>query len=335
MFKAPFFTPSRRQLARCGFQLTAALCVALAAPLTATAQDIYPSKPVRIIGNLVAGGPNDIFARLLADGLQKELKQPFFVEARPGAGGNLGADAVAKSPADGYTLLVSIDTTFTTNPSLYASMPFKPEDLKPVMVTASLGMLFGVHPGLGVKSLKDFVEMGKASPQNFASAGNGTPGHIEMSLLAESTGMKTTHIPYKGNAPAVQAIVAGEVQAGIIATAGMVPQVQAGKIQALAVTSRQRSPLLPSVPTVAELGLKSLELEILQLVMVPAATPEPIVRTLQRAIQAVLAKPETQAKLASLDLRVLGETGKAATDHINANRVMFAKIIKSTGMKAD
>lgn len=299
------------------------------------AQQAYPNKPVKIVGNFVAGGPNDIFARLLADSLQKELKQPFFVEAKPGAAGNLGADAVAKSPGDGYTLLVSIDTTFTTNPSLYASMPFTPADMKPVMVVASLGMLFGVNPNLGFKSLGDFVAAGKTTPQNFASAGSGSPGHIAMSLLKESTGVKIEHIPYKGNAPAVQAIVAGQVQAGIIATAGLAPQVQAGKVQALAVTSRQRSSLLPQVPTVAEVGLKQLQLEILQLVMVPASTPEPVVQTLQKAMRTVLEKPDMKARLDALDLHLLMETGKAATDRIDSNRVMFSGIIKSTGMKVD
>lgn len=298
-------------------------------------QQAYPNKPVKIIGNFVAGGPNDIFARLLADGLQKELKQPFFVEAKPGAAGNLGADAVAKSPGDGYTLLVSIDTTFTTNPSLYPSMPFRPSDMKPVMVVASLGMLFGVNPNLGFKSLGDFVAAGKTTSQNFASAGNGSPGHIAMSLLKESTGVKIEHIPYKGNAPAVQAIVAGEVQAGIIATAGLAPQVQGGKVQALAVTSRQRSALLPQVPTVAEVGLKQLQLEILQLVMVPASTPESVVQTLQKAMRTVLEKPEMKARLDALDLHLLMETGKAATDRIDANRAMFSKVIQSTGMKVD
>lgn len=327
--------PLNLRMLRRRASLLLALAGACIAVIPVWAQQAYPAKPVRIIGNFAAGGPNDLFARLLADGLQKELKQAFFVEARPGAGGNLGADAVAKSPADGYTLLVSIDTTFTTNPSLYPRMPFRQEEMKPLMVAASLGMLFGVNPGLGVKSLSDFIARGKAASQNFASAGNGSPGHIEMALLKESTGMKTEHIPYKGNVPAVQAIIAGEVQAGIVATAGLAPQVLAGKVQALAVTSRQRSALLPQVPTVAEVGLKQLELEILQLVMVPAATPEPVMQVLQKALRTVLEKPEMKARLDSLDMHLLAETGKAATERINANRALFAKIIQSTGMKVD
>ncbi len=310
------------------------LVCAVSAPL-AHAQDTYPSRPVRIIGNFAAGGPNDLFARLIADGLQRELNQTFFVEAKTGAGGNVGADAVAKSAPDGYTLLVSIDTTFTTNPSLYPSMPFKPEDLKPVMAVASFGMLLGVNPGLGFKSLNDFIEKAKTSPLNFASGGNGTPGHLEIAIFNESTGVKATHVPYRGNAPAVLAVVSGEVQGGIIATAGMAPQVQAGKIQALAVSSRQRSPLLPNVPTVSEVGLKQLELEITQLIMVPANTPEAVVNTLQKAIAALVEKPEFKARLAALDLAYIGLTGKAATDRINQNATQFAKIIKATGMKVD
>jgi tripartite-type tricarboxylate transporter receptor subunit TctC len=315
----------------------AAACALLAAPLatTAHADAPYPHKPVRFVTNFPAGGPLDILGRALADPLQKNLKQPFVVDNRPGAGGNIGADAVAKSPADGYTVLLSIDTTFTINPHLYASMPFAAKDLKPLMIFSSSGLTFGVGSSVGAKTLPEFVAQGKAEAATFASAGNGSPGHIAAEIFSTATGAKITHVPYKGNAPAVMALVSNEVQAGILATPGLLPQIQAGRVRPLAVTGRQRSPLLPQVPTVAELGLKDLEFEVLYLAMVPAATPEPVMKTLRDAFQSALALPEVKSRLAMLDMAALGETGDAAAQHLESARARYGKIIKATGMKLD
>ena len=310
------------------------LVLGLAAPL-AHAQAGYPQKPVKFITNFPAGGPLDILGRALGDVLQKELKQPFVVDNRPGAGGNIGADLVAKSPADGYTVLLSIDTTFTINPHLYASMPFAAKDLKPLMIFSSSGLTFGVGPSVAARTLPEFVTAGKAQAATFASAGNGSPGHIAAEIFSNATGAKITHVPYKGNAPAVMAMLSGEVQAGIVATPGLLPQLQAGKLRALAVTGRQRAPLLPQVPTVAELGLKDLEFEVLYLAMVPAATPEPVMQTLRGALASALAQPEIQSRLASLDMVPLGETGDAAARHLATSQARYGKIVKATGMKVD
>jgi tripartite-type tricarboxylate transporter receptor subunit TctC len=315
----------------------AATCALLAVPLatTAHADAPYPNKPVRFVTNFPAGGPLDILGRALADPLQKELKQPFVVDNRPGAGGNIGADAVAKSPADGYTVLLSIDTTFTINPHLYASMPFAAKDLRPLMIFSSSGLTFGVGSSVGAKTLPEFVAQSKAEATTFASAGNGSPGHIAAEIFSTSTGAKITHVPYKGNAPAVMALLSNEVQAGILATPGLLSQIQAGKVRPLAVTGRQRSPLLPQVPTVGELGLKELEFEVLYLAMVPAATPEPAMRMLRDALQSALALPEVKSRLAMLDMVALGETGDAAAQRLESARTRYGKIVKSTGMKLD
>ncbi|MES2400967.1 MAG: tripartite tricarboxylate transporter substrate binding protein [Pseudomonadota bacterium] len=317
---------------------TLPLAAILLAATTATqsfAQQAYPSKPVHLIVNFQAGGPTDILARLLAESLQKELKQPFVVENKAGAGGNVGADFVAKSQPDGYNVLFSIDTTFTTNPALYPAMPFKAEDLKPVMIMTASGLLLGVNAGLGIRSVPELVAKGKAGNLNFATAGNGSPAHIAMALLAEGAGIKATQIPYKGTAPAVQAIVSGEVDAGVIITPGLLPQVQGGRVSALAVTGQKRSPLLPNVPTVGESGLKSMEFEAMQVAMVPAATPDAVLQTLQAAIAKALQQPELKARLDALDMQVVGETGRAADSHLAANRVRYTKIIQATGMKAE
>ncbi|MFL9667987.1 Bug family tripartite tricarboxylate transporter substrate binding protein [Variovorax sp. AB1(2024)] len=295
----------------------------------------YPAKAVKLLTNFPAGGPIDILARALADALQKDLKQPFIVDNRPGAGGNIGADLVAKSPADGYTVLLGIDTTFTINPHLYASMPFAAKDLKPLMIFSSSGLSFGVAGNVKAKTLPEFIAQAKAEPATFSSAGNGSPGHIAAEIFANETGAKITHVPYKGNAPAVLALMGDEVQAGILATPGLLPQVQSGKLRALAVTGRQRSPLLPQVPTVGELGLKNLEFEVLYLAMVPAATPEPVMQTLRASLQKAMALPEVKSRLATLDMVALGETGAAASDHLTASLARYGRIVKATGMKVD
>ncbi|SEF24303.1 tripartite tricarboxylate transporter substrate binding protein [Variovorax sp. NFACC27] len=328
-----FFDGTRRRLA------IAAACAALALGATATgafaADAPYPTKPVKFLTNFPAGGPIDILARALADALQKDLKQPFIVDNRPGAGGNIGADFVAKAPADGYTVLMGIDSTFTINPHLYASMPFAAKDLKPLMIFSSSGLAFGVAQGVKAKTLPEFIAQAKAEPATFSSAGNGSPGHIAAEIFASETGAKITHVPYKGNAPAVLALMGDEVQAGILATPGLLPQIQAGKLRALAATGKQRSPLLPQVPTVGELGLKGLEFEVLYLAMVPAATPEPVMQTLRGSLQKALALPEIKSRLSSLDMVPLGETGGAASEHLAASQARYGRIVKATGMKVD
>ena len=295
----------------------------------------YPHKTVRFVSNFPPGGPADILARSMADALQTTLKQTFIVENKPGAGGNLGADLVAKSPADGYTVLFGIDTTFTVNPHIYKSMPFKPADLKPVIVMASSGLLVGAFPGTQFKSMKELIAAGKAKPLNFSSAGNGSPGHLASEIFMDAAGIQIQHVPYKGITPAVTAVMAGEVDAGALATPGMLPHVKAGKINALAVTSRQRSRLAPEVPTVAELGLKELELEVLYVVMVPAATPDAVVQLLQNALKEALNRPDIKTRVANLDLSYEGLVGKPAQSRLNEASLRYARIVKSTGMQSE
>jgi tripartite-type tricarboxylate transporter receptor subunit TctC len=295
----------------------------------------YPVKPVRFINNFPPGGPSDILARSMAESLQTSLKQTFIVENRAGAGGNVGADVVAKSPADGYTVLFGIDTALTVNPHIYKAMPFKPGDLKPLIVMGSSGLLIGSHPASGLKTLPDLVAAGKRKTLNFSSGGNGSPGHLAVEIFMDAADIKIQHIPYKGNTPAVTAVVAGEVDAGVLATPGMLPHVKAGRIQPLAVTSRQRSKLAPELPTVAEIGLRELELEVLYVAMVPSATPESVVQVLQQHMKEALLRPDTQARLASLDLFYEGLTGDAAAKRLNDLSTRYARIVKSTGMQPE
>lgn len=295
----------------------------------------WPTRPVKLVVNFPAGGPADILARAMADVLQKRFKQAFVVDNKAGAAGNLGADTVAKSAADGHTLLLGIDTPVTVNPHIYPRMPFKPGDLRPLLVMSSSGLLVGVNPALGLKSMADLVARGKSSGLNFSSAGSGSPGHLAIEVFTDAAGIQITHVPYKGNAPAVTAVLAGEVDGGALATPGMLPYVKAGKISALAVTGRQRSPLAPEVPTVGELGLPALEQEVLYLAMVPAGVPEALAQTLQRAFADALATAEVKARLTQLDMHAEGLSGAAAAKRLADLSERYGRVVRATGMKVD
>jgi tripartite-type tricarboxylate transporter receptor subunit TctC len=315
------------------------VCAALLAgallPAFAQAPPAWPARPVKFINNFPPGGPSDMIARSIADVLQNQFRQPFVVENRAGASGNIGADAVAKAPADGYTVLFGIDSTFTVNPHIYKAMPFKAADLRPVMVMASSGLLVGVHPSTGFRTMQDLVSAAKAKPVTFSSAGSGSPGHLAAEMLTEATGAQVTHIPYKGNTPAVTAVLSGEVNGGALATPGMLPHVKAGKITALAVTSAKRSSLAPDIPTVAEAGLPQLQQEVLYLAMVPAATPEPVVQALQKAMAEALARADVRARLDNLDLHYEGMAGAAASQRLANLSERYGKVIRTTGMKVE
>jgi tripartite-type tricarboxylate transporter receptor subunit TctC len=312
-----------------------ALCLALSVSAPTVHAQTYPSKAIRFVNNFPAGGPSDFLARTVAEAITVNFKQPVVTENKAGAGGNIGADLVAKSPADGYTVLFGIDTAFTVNPFIYKSMPFKPSDFKPIMVMVSSGLLVGAYPGSGIKSLKDLIAQGKGKGLNFSSGGSGSPGHLASEIFMDAADIKIQHVPYKGNTPAVLAVLSGEVDAGVLATPGMLPHVKAGKITALAVTSRQRSRSAPEVPTVLEAGLKELELEVLYVAMVPAATPEPVIQLLQKAFTDALKRPDTQAQLANMDLFYEGLIGPEATKRISDLSQRYERIIKSTGMKVE
>ncbi|VCU69642.1 Tripartite tricarboxylate transporter family receptor [Pigmentiphaga humi] len=312
--------------------LAAALCLSAG---TAAAQNSYPDKPVKIVVNFTAGGPLDIMARMMAERFNAIFKQPFVVENRTGSGGNIGAAAVANAAPDGYTMLFALDSSFTVNPSLYPSMGFAPEQLKPVMRLASSGMLIAAHASAKAGTLKELVEHGRREPVNFSSAGNGSPGHLSLSMLGQATGMKINHIPYRGNAPAVLALVSGEVQAAALATPGLLQHVNAGTLKALAVTGSQRSPLLPAVPTTAELGFPDIRQDVLYLAMVPAQTPDSVVQALRQAMEQVLAQPDVQQRLRAMDFTLESLDGEAAAKELATVRERYAKIIKSAGMKVD
>ncbi len=310
--------------------LTLGLCAAGLAQSPA-----WPGKLVRFVNSFPPGGPSDILARAVGDVLQKQFNQPFVVENRPGAAGNVGADAVAKSAADGHTLLWGIDTTHTVNPHIYGAMPFKDSDLKPVAILSSSGLLLGVHPGTGIRNAQDFLRKARSESLNFSSGGNGSPGHLWVNMVNIGAATRLVHVPYRGNSPAVMAVVSGEVQGGTLATPGMLPQVKAGKITPLAVTSAKRSEMAPEVPTVAEIGLPELQSEVHYVVMAPGATPEPLMQQLSQAILTVMQSPELQARLKQLDMTYLGLSGREARNGLVKLHDQYGRVIPATCMKVD
>jgi len=234
------------------------LLVALAAPAWS---QTYPSKPVRVIVTFPPGSTPDIVGRALASRLQEAMGQPFVVENRAGAGGNIGADAVAKAAPDGYTLLVSTNGVFAINKALYKTMPFDPDkDLAPLSLLATAPQMLVVQPSLGLKDFKGFVEYAKRNPGklSYGSVGGGSASHLTMELLKSDAGVDLVHVPYKGFPPAVTDMLAGNIHAMFAIVPGVLPHVKAGKMTALAVTALKRSQLAPDVPSVAELGLPQL-----------------------------------------------------------------------------
>jgi len=315
--------------------LLAALTLGLCAQAHAQGTPVWPSKPVRFVNSFPPGGPSDILARAVGDALQKQFSQPFVIENKAGAAGNVGADLVAKSAGDGYALLWGIDTTHTINPHIYKAMPFKDSDLKPLVILSSSGLLLGVHPGTGIRSAQEFLKAARSETMNFSSGGNGSPGHLWVNMANIGAATRLIHVPYRGNSPAVMAVVSGEVQGGTLATPGMLPHVKAGKITPLAVTSAKRSRLAPEVPTVTEVGLADLQSEVHYVVMAPASTPEPLMQTMAKAIVDVMKGPDLQARLNQLDMTYLGLTGSEAAARLNKLHDQYGRIIRATGMKVD
>ncbi|KGG86212.1 Bug family tripartite tricarboxylate transporter substrate binding protein [Comamonas thiooxydans] len=306
-----------------------------AQPADGAAVAAWPGKPVRIVVAFPPAGAADILARSVGEVLQRETKQPFVIDNRPGAGGNIGTDNVAKSAADGYTMLIGIDTTFTVNPFIYKSMPFKNSDLRPVLVLASQGMAVAVSPKTGLKTLEQFIDRGKKDGLTLSSAGYGAPGHLAATILTHATGAKITHVPYKGNAPASTAILAGEVDGGVLSASALIGHIQAGKVNALAVTTPKRNPLLPNVPTMAELGHKNLEQEILFALWVPATLPDPLVKKIELAVSKALQDKPLQERMRSNDLVVEGLTGEAAAKRLQNLSDRYKTVIQATGMKME
>jgi tripartite-type tricarboxylate transporter receptor subunit TctC len=295
----------------------------------------FPSKPVRIIVPATAGGSSDVFARAIAVRLQEGLKQPVLVEYKAGAGTNIGSDFVAKSPPDGYTLLIN-GIIMASNPSMNTNMAFSPiKDLTAVIEIADIPNVFTAHPSLQVGSMKELVELAKKEPNklNYGTPGAGSSGHLSGELLGLKTGAKLTHIPYQGNAQATTDHIGGILQVGIVNLPVALPFVKSGKLRPLAVTSRKRSPLLPDVPTVAEaLGVPDYELTGWFGIFAPARTPADIVARLQDEISRVMKDPSFVEIIKTAGGEISGGTSAQLDAKLKKDTERLTELVKLSGM---
>ncbi|HTF16326.1 MAG TPA: tripartite tricarboxylate transporter substrate binding protein [Burkholderiales bacterium] len=321
---------------RAAASLSAAL--ALSAPHAAAAAEPYPARPVRFVVAFPPGGGTDIIARSIAQKLGERLGQQVLVDNRPGAGGNIGTDIVAKSSPDGYTLLMGSAGPLAINASLFARMPFDPiKDLAPVTLAASTPNVLVVHPSLPAATVRELIALAKARPGeiNFASSGHGTPAHLAGELFNSMAGVKLIHVPYKGAAPALADLLGGQVQLMFSTMPPALPHVKDGQLRALAVTSLKRSPAAPDLPTVDEIALPGFEANTWHGVVVPAGTPGAIVARLNREIVAILHLPDVVERLSGQGAEALGSTPEEFAAYIKSESVKWAKVVRDSGAKAE
>jgi tripartite-type tricarboxylate transporter receptor subunit TctC len=314
--------------------LIALLWLIPAAPCTA--QD-YPSRPVKMIIPFGAGGPTDIFTRLLAEELRKSLKEPFVMENRPGAGTIIGTDAAAKSPPDGYTLLM-ISATQTTTETLVPNKPFKlMRDFVPVASLLNSELVMVVHPSVPVNTVKEFIALAKSKPGalNYASSGVGSNYHMAGELFKNLTGTDILHVPYKGSSGARNDIISGQIEMMFDSLPSMVPMIKAGRVKALGTTGKVRSAILPDVPTLSEAGVPGYEATIWIGLMVPTGTPQPIVTLLSTEINKILARPDVKEAWEKQGATPMIMKPEEFGVYVQSEIDKWAKLIKANNIKPE
>ena len=313
-----------------------AAALLLAAASVAPAQE-YPIKPVRVIVPFPPGGGTDLMARVVVQKLGETVGGTFIIDNRGGAGGSIGSDVAAKSPPDGYTILV-VSGAHAINPSLYPKLPYDTvRDFAPItMITSGPGLLV-VHPSVPAKTVKEFVALARSRPGqlNFASAGTGTPPHLAGELFKTMTGVSMVHIPYKGNGPAYVDLLAGHVPVMFPTIPTAIPQVRAGRIRALAVTSAKRTEIVPELPTISESGVPGYEVSSWYGLLAPAGTPAAIVSRLQQGVAKALRLPDVGQKLKADGLDLVGSTPEQFGAAIKTEIVKWAKVVKASGAKVE
>lgn len=308
------------------------LCSAFIFGSTAKA-DIYPSRPVKIVVPFPAGGSNDIIARILAQKLQERTGQPFLIENRAGAGGNIGADTVATSDADGYTLLLTAPPPLTTNLALYKKLPYDPKAFTPIALVASVQIVLMVHPSLPVKNVAELVALAKSKPGtiNFGSSGNGSTNHLAGELLKSMTGIDIIHVPYKGAAPAMNDLIAGHIPMMFDNMPAAIPQVQGKYVNAIAVAGAERSSAMPDVPTVAESGVAGFNAFAWFGLVAPPKTPAPVIAKLEAELSDILKMPDVKKRFAELGAEPGTISGDAFGRFLAEDTAKWTKLILATG----
>lgn len=313
-----------------------ALLLAVLPGLAAHAQN-YPTKPVRFIIPFPPGGPTDIIGRMAGDTLAKSFGVQYIADNRAGAGGNIGFDLCAKSPPDGYTVCM-MTVAQSISPSIYKKLPFDPvKDFAPVTLMALLPSMLTVHPALPVKSVKELVTLAKSRPEQliYASTGNGTSPHMLMEMFKWMTATKMVHVPYKGQAPALIDQIAGQVQLAFNTAIGVMPHVKEGRLRPLAISTSQRFPPMPELPTVAEAGVKGFDGSSWNGVVFPAGTPRDIVMKTNQALAKSLNAPEARERLLGLGAMTGGNSPEEFTAFINAEIAKWAKVAKAAHIQLD
>ena len=316
--------------------LLSLLALAAAVPL-AHAQSDYPSRPVRIIVPFPPGGAADTLARIYGQRMSEDWGKPVVVENRPGAGGIIGTEALAKSAPDGYSLIV-VTVGHAVNASLMAKLPYDTAtDFAPVALLATLPSLVVVNPALPVKDVKDLIALAKAKPGSvtYASSGTGSTSHMSAALLSSMTGVSLVHVPYKGAAAALNDVMGGQVQMTIDVAVSAVPQVKAGKLKALAITSAKRSSLMPELPTVAESGVPGYEFSAWYVLLAPAKTPAAIVDKVSAEAKRIAGLPEVRERLNALGAEPASATPAETGALLTSEMARWAKVIKEQNIKVE
>ncbi len=327
---------SRRRTA-CAMLLSFAVVVGAAAALPARGQP-FPARPIRIVVPFAPGGGNDVFARQLGVRLGETLGQQVLIDNRPGAGGTVGTDAVAKAAADGYTLLLGHTGTLAINPALYPKLPYDARnDFVAVGPLAETPLVLVVAAASVSKTLQQLLAQAKTAPGkvSFASSGNGTGGHLAGELLEELAGVKLLHIPYKGTAPALTDVLGGQVDAMFSVIPPALPHVEAGRLRALAVTGARRSARLPQVPTVAESGVAGYESTLAYGLLAPRGTPEPVLKTLAAALAKAVGSPQLRDALRAEGAEPLAGSGTDFSSLMRSENAKWARVIRAAGIKPD
>jgi tripartite-type tricarboxylate transporter receptor subunit TctC len=308
---------------------------ALCAAFAAGAQS-WPAKPVRMLVTFPPGGPSEILIRIVNERLQGALKQPFVVENRAGAGGNVGADAIAKSETDGYSFGVTTDTLFTVNPLVYRKMPFDVwSDIVPVTLLGSFSQMMVCNPAVPAKTLSELLQLAKRERLTYASGGPGVPGHLAAELLLSTAGISMLHVPYKGPAAATTDVMGGQVHCGFLATPTVLPHVKTGKLTALAVSTAKRSPLAPDVPAAGEAGAPGFDAPFYLVLFASRRTPAEIVKLMNREVAKALDTPQLKERAAALDIVTLGGSPQDAAKVLKEAASKWAPVVQRIGLKLD
>jgi len=326
--------------------LASAAAVAVAVALFGTAPRslaqggaaAFPDKPIRLVVGVPPGGSTDLIARIVGDQLGRQLGQPVVIENRGGAAGNIGAEVVAKAPPDGYTLFLAPIGTVAINPSLYANMPFDPiRDFAPVSQLTSLPMVMLLHPSIKATTVQEFVAYARANPDkvNFASGGSGTGTHLAGELFKLRTGIEMTHVPYKGNGPAMTDLLAGRVVVMFDQISTGLPQLQSGKLRALGVTTAKRSPAAPDIPTLAEAGLPGFDMTTWHGIVAPAGTPPAVIAKLNAEVVKALNTQEVRDKFKQNGIDPVSSTPEQFGNLIQSEITRWREVVKASGAKAD